>query len=278
VAQVLGVAPVLLGCSVLAGASYLALALGSSALAFVFYLGFMTVRGLQGPLLAGALQADAPPEDRASVLSLNALLFRLTSAIVLPSVGALADRIGIEPTLGVLAALSLAVCLAAWSAFARAQELRSVHFDAQLLHFAFAANLAQVGLHLDLQIFAGRPAGAVLGEMPDGAAGGLTVNRLVFFAQIDAPQIALVAAAGAGADVKLRAAVRTKGYERRREDIIEFQMAQRELLPAMVATNGNRPLGASGHRSFSSAAPRPLPRAAGRAAPARCSRSAPRGL
>jgi MFS family permease len=122
VAQMLGVAPVLLGCSVLAGASYLALALGSSALAVVFYLGFMTVRGLQGPLLAGALQADAPPEDRASVLSLNALLFRLTSAIVLPSVGALADRIGIEPTLGVLAALSLAVCLAAWSAFARAHR------------------------------------------------------------------------------------------------------------------------------------------------------------
>src|ERR1051326_1472514 len=122
VAQTLGVAPVLLGCSVLAGASYLALALGSSAVAVVFYLGFMTVRGLQGPLLAGALQADAPPEDRARVLSLNALLFRLAAAIVLPPVGALADRIGIEPTLGVLAALSLAVCLAAWSAFARAHR------------------------------------------------------------------------------------------------------------------------------------------------------------
>jgi MFS family permease len=122
VAQTLGVAPVLLGCSVLAGASYLALALGSSALAVVFYLGFMTVRGLQGPLLAGALQADAPPEDRASVLSLNALLFRLAAAVVLPPVGALADRIGIEPTLGILAALSLAVCLAAWSAFARAHR------------------------------------------------------------------------------------------------------------------------------------------------------------
>jgi MFS family permease len=119
-AETLGVAPVLLGCSVLAGASYLALALGSSALAVVFYLGFMTVRGLQGPLLAAALQADAPPEDRASVLSLNALLFRLAAAVVLPPVGALADRIGIEPTLGVLAALSVAVCLAAWSAFARA--------------------------------------------------------------------------------------------------------------------------------------------------------------
>ncbi len=119
-AQTLGVAPVLLGCSMLAGASYLALALGSSAFAVVFYLGFMTVRGLQGPLIATALQADAPAEDRASVLSLNALLFRLAAAVVLPPVGALADRIGLEPALGVLAALSLAVCLAAWRTFARA--------------------------------------------------------------------------------------------------------------------------------------------------------------
>lgn len=119
-AQAFGAAPVLLACSLTAGASYFALAFGSSPLAVVFYLGFMTVRGLQGPLLAGVLQSDAPPEDRASVLSLNALLFRLAAVIVLPPVGALADRVGIEPTLGVLAALSLAAALAAWTAFARA--------------------------------------------------------------------------------------------------------------------------------------------------------------
>ena len=119
-AQAFGAAPVLLACSLIAGASYLALAFGSSPLAVVFYLGFMTVRGLQGPLLAGVLQADAPPEDRASVLSLNALLFRLAAVVILPPVGALADRVGIEPTLGVLGALSLAAALAAWAAFARA--------------------------------------------------------------------------------------------------------------------------------------------------------------
>jgi hypothetical protein len=120
VAQALGAVPVLLGCGVLAAASYLGLALGSSPVAVVFYLGFMTVRGLQGPLIAAALQADAPAEDRASVLSLNTLLFRLAAAVFLPPVGALADKIGIEPTLGALSAVSLLVCLAAWSAFARA--------------------------------------------------------------------------------------------------------------------------------------------------------------
>src|ERR1051325_1254362 len=121
-AQAFGAAPVLLACTFIAAASYLALGIVSAPPAVVFYLGLMTVRGLQGPLLAGALQADAPHEKRASALALNALLFRLAAAIVLPPVGALADRIGIEPTLGVLAALSLAVCLAAWSAFARAHR------------------------------------------------------------------------------------------------------------------------------------------------------------
>jgi hypothetical protein len=115
-----GAAPVLLACALIAGASYFALGFAASPLAVVFYLGFMTVRGLQGPILAGVLQADAPPEDRASILSLNMLLFRLAAVVALPPVGALADRIGIEPTLVVLSCVSLTVALAAWAAFARA--------------------------------------------------------------------------------------------------------------------------------------------------------------
>src|SRR5512132_4114880 len=42
----------------------------------------------------------------------------------------------------------------------------SVHFDAQLLRLALAAQLADVGLDLELQVFLGRPAGAVLDEVP----------------------------------------------------------------------------------------------------------------
>src|SRR5262244_574181 len=109
--------------------------------------------------------------------------------------------------------------------------------------------------------------------MPDSAARWLPVDRLVFLAQVDTAQIGLVAAAGTGADVKLGATVRTKRHERRVEDVIELEVAQGELLPAMMATNRDRPLRASGHRSFSSAAARPSPRAAASAAPARCTRS-----
>jgi hypothetical protein len=120
VAEAFGLSRTLLFCSMLAGASYLALGLSSAPSGIVFYLGFMTVRGLQGPLLAGVLQTDAPPEDRASVLSLNAVLFRLASVVVLPPVGALADRLGLEAVLGILGVTFAVAALTAWFLFARA--------------------------------------------------------------------------------------------------------------------------------------------------------------
>jgi MFS family permease len=120
VAEVFGVTRALLGCCVLGALSYWGLAISSSPSAVVFYLGFMIVRGLQGPLLAAVLQKDAPSEDRASVLSLNTLLFRLAAVVVLPPVGAVGDTIGLEPVLGVMGAVSLIAALAAWLAFARA--------------------------------------------------------------------------------------------------------------------------------------------------------------
>jgi predicted MFS family arabinose efflux permease len=120
IAEIFGLAPTLFACSLLAGASFFGLSFSDSPLAVIFYLGFMTVRGLQGPLLVAALQSDAPPEDRASVLSLNALLFRLAAALVLPPIGALGDHLGVNGILGWLGILSLSAALAAWFAFARA--------------------------------------------------------------------------------------------------------------------------------------------------------------
>jgi MFS family permease len=120
VAATFGTARTLFACSGLAGAAYLGLGFSRTIFGVVFYLGFMTVRGLQGPLLASVLQADAPHEDRASVLSLNTLLFRLASVIVLPPVGALADRFGLEPVLVGLGCGTAATALAAWWVFAGA--------------------------------------------------------------------------------------------------------------------------------------------------------------
>jgi MFS family permease len=117
----LGTAGVLLLCCVLTGFSYLGLGFSDAAIGIGFYLGFMTVRGLHGPLLAAVLQNDAPAEDRASVLSLNALLFRLAAAVVLPPIGVATDHWGLEFLLRVLGFGVTAIALAAWFLFVRAR-------------------------------------------------------------------------------------------------------------------------------------------------------------
>jgi len=120
ISQAFGVRQTLLVCCLLTGISYLGLGLSNTAVGAVFYLGFMTIRGLQGPLLAGMLQNDAPAEDRASVLSLNALVFRLTAAVALPPIGALADLWGLEAVLQILAVATAGFALAAWGMFTQA--------------------------------------------------------------------------------------------------------------------------------------------------------------
>jgi hypothetical protein len=122
VAGALGARASLLGCCLLVLVGYAGLALSSAAWGIVFYLCFMTVRGLQGPILANVMQQDAPAEDRASVLSIAGLLFRLSFVIVGPPIGALVDRAGMETALGVLAVVLGALGLLAFSVFARAHR------------------------------------------------------------------------------------------------------------------------------------------------------------
>ena len=47
--------------------------------------------------------AGRAPEDRASVLSIATLVFRLSFVVAGPPIGALVDRLGMETALGVLA-------------------------------------------------------------------------------------------------------------------------------------------------------------------------------
>ncbi len=118
-----GVRPALLVSCLLVPLGYIGLAAGSaSAWAVAFYLCFMTIRGLQGPILSTVMQEDAPDDDRASVLSLAALLFRLAFVIAGPPVGVLVDRAGMEAALAVLAAVFGAAALGAYLAFARAHR------------------------------------------------------------------------------------------------------------------------------------------------------------
>jgi len=111
----------LVACCVMVPLGYGLLALGSSPAATCFYLLLMTVRGLQGPILGGVLQADAPAEDRASVLSLNALLFRLGVVVAGPPAGLLVDRLGLDLGLCVIGSALAFANTAAFTCFRRAR-------------------------------------------------------------------------------------------------------------------------------------------------------------
>ena len=121
VTAALGVRATLLGCCGLIAGGYLGLAASTSPWGLGFYLCFMTLRGLQAPIVASLLQEDAPEHDRASVLSLSALLFRLAFVVVGPLIGALVDRAGMEASLGVMAAAFTTAAVLALAAFTRAE-------------------------------------------------------------------------------------------------------------------------------------------------------------
>lgn len=122
VVAALGVRATLLGCCLLVLVGYAGLAWSSSAWGIVFYLCFMTLRGLQAPVLVGVIQEEAPSEDRASVLSVAALLFRLSFVLAGPPIGVLVDRAGMETAFVVLAIAFTAAGLAALLAFSRARR------------------------------------------------------------------------------------------------------------------------------------------------------------
>ena len=126
VVDALGVRATLFGCCLLVPLGYAGLAATTSAWGVAFYLCFMTLRGLQGPILARVMQEDAPAEDRASVLSLAALLFRLSFVLAGPSIGALVDRLGMDAAFAVLAVFFTAAALIAWLVFVRARGHSSV--------------------------------------------------------------------------------------------------------------------------------------------------------
>ncbi|HUI27124.1 MAG TPA: MFS transporter [Candidatus Kryptonia bacterium] len=113
---------VLFVCCLLIAIGYGALAVSSAASAVAFYLCFMTIRGLQAPLLIAVLQRDAPGDARASVLSLNALVFRLGFVLVGPPVGMLVDRLGMQTALAILGGVFFTAALVTFSAFRRAHS------------------------------------------------------------------------------------------------------------------------------------------------------------
>jgi MFS family permease len=83
-------------CITLILAGYLGLGLIGGTFGFFFYYLLTSMRGLRGPMFLNHTQVESPSANRASILSLQALSFRVAFIITGPAVGGLADRVDVQ--------------------------------------------------------------------------------------------------------------------------------------------------------------------------------------
>jgi MFS family permease len=83
---------------VLVGVGYLGLGIVGGLWGFLFYYLLTSMRGLRGPMMLTLTQKECPSANRAGILSLQSLCFRLLFVCSGPLVGMLADRFGVQQT------------------------------------------------------------------------------------------------------------------------------------------------------------------------------------
>lgn len=81
---------------VLVVAGYFGLGSIGGAWGFLFYYLLTSMRGLRGPMMLDHAQKETPSANRAGILSLQSLCFRLMFACTGPFVGKLADAVGVQ--------------------------------------------------------------------------------------------------------------------------------------------------------------------------------------
>lgn len=79
-------------------AGYLGLGLVGGLWGFVFYYLLTSMRGMRGPMLMNHAQQEIPSANRAGILSLQSLCFRLSFVCTGPLIGKLADSVGVQQT------------------------------------------------------------------------------------------------------------------------------------------------------------------------------------
>jgi Major Facilitator Superfamily len=77
-------------------AGYFGLGLIGGMWGFLFYYLLTSMRGLRGPMMLNLTQKECPSANRAGILSLQSLCFRLLFVCTGPLVGMLADRAGVN--------------------------------------------------------------------------------------------------------------------------------------------------------------------------------------
>jgi len=81
---------------VLVGVGYCGLGITGGIWGFLFYYLLTTMRGLRGPMMLTITQKECPSANRAGILSLQSLCFRLLFVCTGPLIGMLADHYGVH--------------------------------------------------------------------------------------------------------------------------------------------------------------------------------------
>ena len=79
-------------------AGYLGLGLVGGLWGFLFYFLLTCMRGLRGPMMLNHIQQEIPSANRAGILSLQSLCFRVSFVCTGPLIGMLADEVGVQQT------------------------------------------------------------------------------------------------------------------------------------------------------------------------------------
>ena len=80
---------------ILIGLGYFGLGTIGGLWGFLFYYLLTSMRGLRGPMMLNLTQKECPSANRAGILSLQSLCFRLLFVCTGPLIGTLADRVGV---------------------------------------------------------------------------------------------------------------------------------------------------------------------------------------
>ena len=124
VGESLGLTRALLACVGLLVLGFVGMGWSEALFGFAFYYAICLARGLNGPLIGHVQQRLIPSADRASLLSINSLLFRATFFVVAPAIGLGIDRWGEHAALLLSGAvmIPLAALAIVWMAAVRSRS------------------------------------------------------------------------------------------------------------------------------------------------------------
>ena len=105
--SILGIKKATLGLVLILAASYICLGNIDRLWGIVFIMGIYIVRGLCSPIILNAVNQQISSSVRATILSINSLVFRIAFAVIAPIIGAIASRYNLFTGLTVAGCLFL---------------------------------------------------------------------------------------------------------------------------------------------------------------------------